>query len=146
TLLGSYSLDAGWGDGRANLVCMQAVVELFKTPVPNDVKITLTMDDKPLLEGALNRERLRDVLTPAAPAPGIAGKHTYAITAQPAVPGLGYSLALESWVPWDKEPVHGGLELALPAAIAATVGKPTEIAMTAVAPSGIELHIHHALP
>jgi hypothetical protein len=146
TLLSTYSLERGWGDGRANLVCMQAVIELFKTPVPSDVKITLTMDGKPLVEGSLNRERLRDVLTLSAPAPGLAGKHTYAITADPPVAGLGYSLSLDSWVPWDKEPVHGGLELALPASINGTVGKPTEIAMTAVAPSGIELHIQHALP
>jgi hypothetical protein len=49
-------------------------------------------------------------------------------------------------VPWEK--AHGveGLELQLPEAIAGTVGKPTDIAIRAVAPSGMELHIQHALP
>jgi hypothetical protein len=42
--------------------------------------------------------------------------------------------------------VKAGLELSLPAAVTATVGKPTEITVSAVAPSGMELHVTHALP
>ena len=30
TLLGGYSIQLGWGDGRANLVAMQAVLSLFQ--------------------------------------------------------------------------------------------------------------------
>ena len=146
TLLGSYSPIYGWGDGRANLLCMMAVIELFKAPVPADVKITLTMDGKPIAEGQLDRAKLREVLALEAPAPGIAGAHTWAVTAEPAVAGLGFSLALNSWVPWPKETVKQGLELALPPSIAGTVGKPIDIAVTAIAPSGIAIKIQQSLP
>src|SRR5258706_5657889 len=51
TLLGSYNTFTGWGDGHANLACMRAVIDLFKTPVPANVKVTLTMDGKPGVAG-----------------------------------------------------------------------------------------------
>ena len=146
TLLGSYSPIHGWGDGRANLLCMQAVVELFKSPVPADVKITLTMDGKPVAEGTLDRAKLREVLALEAPAPGLAGSHTWAITAEPPVAGLGFSLALHSWVPWPKQTVQQGLELALPEALTGAVGKPIDVAVTAIAPAGMPLHIQQSLP
>jgi hypothetical protein len=62
------------------------------------------------------------------------------------VPGLGYSLALDSWTPWPKQTPDGGLELAVPAQVRAAVGAPVELAITAVAPSGMPLHIQQALP
>lgn len=146
TLLGAYAPGPGWGDGRTNLVSMRAVLELFKDPVPPDVKITLTMDGQPVVTGTLDRARLREVLALTAPAPGLAGSHTWQITAEPAVPGLGFSLTLESWVPWGAASGEGGLELALPAAVSAAVGKPTELAVRAIAPSGMDLHLELGLP
>jgi hypothetical protein len=146
TLLGSYSPVSGWGDGRANLLCMQAVLELFKAPVPADVKITLTMDGKPIAEGVLDRAKLKDVLALEAAAPGISGAHTWSVTAEPAVAGLGFALALNSWVPWREGKVKDGLELALPATMTGTVGKPLDITVQAIAPSGMELHVQQALP
>ncbi|MBX3162292.1 MAG: hypothetical protein KF773_40380 [Deltaproteobacteria bacterium] len=147
TLLGGYTPMRGWGDGQANLVCLRAVIDLFQDPVPENVKITLKMDGRPVVEGTLDRTRLRDVMTHDVAAPaGIAGEHTWELVAEPAVPGLGYALALRGWVPWEKSPTRGGLELSLPPAVAATVGKATEIALVAIAPSGMDLHIQHALP
>lgn len=146
TLLGTYDPFRGWGDGRANLVAMRAVVELFKTPIASAVTITVTMDGKALVSGVLSPDKLRDVLTLEALAPGLAGEHTWKITAEPAVPGLGYALALQSWVPWPVGARAAGLELSAPATIAAHVGKPTEIALRAVAPSGLPLTIRYSLP
>jgi hypothetical protein len=147
TLLGSYTPAHGWGDGRANLACMQAVLALFRQPLPANVKITLTLDGKQIAAGAFDREKLRDVLVLEGPSgSGVAGTREWQIAAEPAVPGLGFSLALQSYVPWEKAPVKAGLELSLPAAVTATVGKPTEITVSAVAPSGIGLHVTHALP
>jgi hypothetical protein len=146
TLLGTYGVERGWGDGRANLVAMRAVLALFASPPPPSVKITLAMDGAPIAEGQFDREQLRDVLVLGGPAAGLAGPHTWSITAEPAVPGLGYSLALEAWTPWATEPVHDGLELAVPAAVAASVGKPVDLAISAVAPSGVPLHVQQALP
>ena len=146
TLLGSYDPDHGWGDGVDNLACMQAILMLFKDPMPANVKITLMMDGKPVVEGQLSAEAIRDVLVLDAPVPGLASKHEWKVVAEPAVPGLGYALSLQGYVPWDKETTNGGLELALPTTVTGTVGKPTEIAVNAIAPSGMPLHVVQALP
>jgi hypothetical protein len=146
TLLGSYDPVRGWGDGRTNLVAMRAVLELFKAPVPEGVTISLTMDGAPVVTGVLDRDKLRQVLVLEAPAPGVGGAHTWEVKAEPAVPGLGFSLTVEGWVPWGKATGVAGLELQLPEVVTAAVGKPTELVLRAVAPSGMDLHIEHALP
>lgn len=146
TLLGSYDPYAGWSDGRGNLACMQAVALLFAAPVPPGIQITLKMDGKSIATGTLDRENVREVLALEAPAAGLAGEHTWEIVAEPPVPGLGYSLTIQGFVPWEKSTVKAGLELALPAKVEGTVGKPVEVAVTAVAPSGMPLHIEQALP
>lgn len=146
TLLGSYDALLGWGDGRANLACLTAVLELFKSPVPDNVKITLTMDGKPITTGTLSGAQLRDVLVLEAPAPGLAGSHTWQLSAEPAVPGLGFSLTAHAWTPWPKQTVTNGLELAAPAPTNAMVGKPTPVTISAIAPAGMPLHITQALP
>jgi len=146
TLLGAYSIARGWGDGHVNLVAIAAVLALFKDPLPSAVAVTLEMDGTPVVHGTLEGAKLRDVLALEGAAPGLAGAHTWKLVAEPAVPGLGYSLTLDSWPAWDKQTIHEGLELALPAHINATVGKPLDMTITAVAPSGIALHIQQALP
>ena len=146
TLLGAYDPYRGWGDGRANLVCMRAVIELFKQPIASAVTITLSMDGVPVTSGVLAADKLREVLTLEAPAPGLAGEHVWELKAEPAVPGLGYALALRSWVPWPTGARAAGLELAAPPTFAARVGKPTAIALRAVAPSGLPLRLRYGLP
>jgi len=147
TLLGSYSPDRGWADGRANLVCMQAVLALFKDPVPPGVKITLFLDGKPVTEGTLDREALKEVMALDVPVPGIAGEHEWKVVAEPAVPGLGYSLALRGYVPWEKQTTQQGLEMAVtPSPVTAAVGVPVELSVSAIAPSGKEVKIVQSLP
>ncbi|HVV83512.1 MAG TPA: alpha-2-macroglobulin family protein [Kofleriaceae bacterium] len=146
TLLGSYDPAVGWGDGRANLVCMRAVVELFRTPITSPVTVTLTMDGHAIASGTLAADKLRDVLTLEAPAPGLAGAHEWKVTAEPAVPGLGYALALDAWVPWPTGERSAGLELSAPPTMTAQVGKPAEVALRAVAPSGLPLELRYGLP
>jgi hypothetical protein len=146
TLLGAYNAEQGWGDGRANIVCMQAVLQLFKEPIARDVRITLSMDGKPVLEGLLDRNKMHHVVTMDAPAPGLANSHEWKIEAEPKVPGLGYALTLESWIPWEKSSVQQGVELSLPETVKSKVGVATPITITAAAPSGMALHIRHAIP
>jgi hypothetical protein len=146
TLLGAYSVARGWGDGRANGVAMRAVLALFRDPVPAAVTVTLAMDDQPIVRGTLDGARLRDVLALDGAAPGLAAPHRFTLTAEPAVPGLGYALELDSWLSWGKPGAGAGLELVLPGRVDATAGAPIPVAITAVAPSGIALHIHQALP
>jgi len=146
TLLGAYEPVLGWGDGRANLSCIMAVLELFKAPVPSNVTITLTMDGKPITTGTIDSSKVRDVLVLEAPAPGISGTHTWALKAEPAVPGLGFSFTAEAWTPWPKQTVKGGLELGLAPTVSGKVGQPIDLTVTAVAPAGHPLHIVQALP
>ncbi|MCL4228198.1 MAG: hypothetical protein KJZ91_27345 [Myxococcales bacterium] len=146
TLLGSYTPALGWGDGRTNLVALRAVLALFSTPVPEGVTVILRMDGVELARGVLDRARLKEVLVLEAAAPGLAGNHRWEVVAEPAVPGLGYALTLEGWVPWGKATAAAGLELALPETVTAAVGKPTEVVLRAVAPGGLPLHLQHALP
>lgn len=146
TLLGSYQPARGWGDGQANLACMRATLALFANPVPANVAITLAMDGVPVATGTLAGDAVRDVLVLEGAAPNIAGAHQWTVTAEPPVPGLGYALAVHSYVPWRAAPTGQGVELALPAEVTASVGKPVELAVTAVAPSGGELRITYALP
>lgn len=145
-VLAGYSPIYGWGDGRANLVCMQAVLRLFKDPIPESVRVVLEMDGKPVAEGQLTRDKVREVLTLEAGGLGAAGAHEWQVRAEPAVPGLGFSLALENYVPWDKQPVNQGLELAVTPPSAATVGQPAEVAVQAVAPSGRRIRIELSWP
>ena len=146
TLLGSYSVARGWGDGRVNLVAMRAVLALFRDPVPSAVTVTLAMDGQPIVRGTLDGAKLRDVLALDGAAAGLAAPHRFTLTAEPAVPGLGFALELDSWLPWGKPVPGAGLELVVPGRIDATAGAPIPVAITAVAPSGIALHIHQALP
>ena len=173
TLLGAYSITRGWGDGHVNLVAMRAVLALFKAPLPTAVSVTLMMDGQPVVHGTLEGAKLRDVLAldGGVAGKGLAGPHDWSLVAEPAVPGLGYALSFDSWLPWQTQAVHegppqagdpprkvipilrtgidrsgSGLELALPAHVDAVIGKPVELAVTAVAPSGIALHIQQALP
>lgn len=144
-LLSGYSTYSGWGDGRANLVALRAAVRLFKEPVPPGVKITLERDGQPLTTGLLDAAALQDVLSMDADATGSGGAHTWTLRAEPAVPGLGYSLQLISYAPWKDEP-GGGLELqtALPKAI--KVGLPSDVKLTAAMPGGTPMKLEFSLP
>ncbi|HEX7839019.1 MAG TPA: hypothetical protein VF469_16185, partial [Kofleriaceae bacterium] len=146
TLLGGYSIAQGWGDGRVNGVAMRAVLALFATPLPTSVTVTLAMDGQPIVRGTLEGSKLRDVLALDGAAPGLASPHEFRLVAEPAVPGLGYALELDSWLPWDRPAAGTGLELVLPPHVDAAVGRPVPLAIAAVAPSGIALHIRQALP
>ncbi len=144
-LLSGYSSYSGWGDGRANLVALRAAVKLFKDPVPPGVKITLERDGQPITTGVLDAAALQSVLSLDADATGSAGAHTWSIKAEPAVPGLGYSLQLISYAPWKDEP-GGGLELKTELPASLKVGLPSDVKLTAAMPGGMEMKVELSLP
>jgi len=145
-ILAGYSPSWGWGDGRANLVCMQAVQRLFKDPVPPDTRIVLTMDGNQVAEGTLSRERVREVMTLDAESVGAAGSHRWEVKSEPAVPGLGFSLSVTTWGPWPRQSEEKGVELLLEPPAKPVVGKSSSIAVRAVAPAERELTIRLSLP
>ncbi|MBW2735688.1 MAG: hypothetical protein JRH20_25160, partial [Deltaproteobacteria bacterium] len=56
TLLAGYSPALGWGDGRANLVCMKAVLKVFREPLPGKIHIVLERGGEKVAEGSLQKE------------------------------------------------------------------------------------------
>jgi Alpha-2-macroglobulin family len=145
SVLGGYDFLRGWGDGAANLVALRAVLELFANPLPDRIAIKLLRDGQLVAEQTLTKELLRGAVTLEALSPGLAAAHQWQIVAEPAVPGLGFSLSLHSWVPWPR-PVPGGVELQLPERVSGSVGQPISLTLSAVAPGGLPLHLQHALP
>jgi hypothetical protein len=145
-LLGAYDPRYGFGDARTNLVALSAVLVLFKEPLPSRVKVTLAIDDRPVAEGVLEGQKLKDVLAIEAPLPSAAGRHVYAITAEPPVAGLGYSLTLKTHVPWEKEEAESGLELEVVVPKELSVGRAVEVAIDASAPAGQSAELELSLP
>ncbi len=144
-LLGAYDPRFGFGDGRTNLVALRAVLALFQEPLPSKVKITLSIDGRPVSEGVLEGQKLKEVLALDAALPSAAGKHEYAITAEPAVPGLGYSLTLKTHVPWEAQD-PSGVELAVTVPKDMIVGRAIELVVEAAAPQGNVSTVELSLP
>jgi hypothetical protein len=145
TVLGAYTPGPGWGDGRANLVAITAVLRLFKDPMPPATAITLRQGDVVVARGELGKEQIRSIVTLEASGLDTSGAHTWTVEATPAVPGLGFALAISSWGPWPAARAGTGIALELQAP-AAAVGKPAELRVRAVAPAGRTMTATLALP
>ncbi len=146
TLMAGYSPAIGWGDGRSSLTCLSAVLALFDQPLPDEVQITLRRDGVVIDEGVLNSAALKDVLVMESPLTAVGGPSTWSIEASPAVPGLGFSLSLMTWVPWSEPPENAGLELMVALSERMTVGQPVDVTMTAAAPADTPFTITQHLP
>ena len=143
-LLGGYSPGSGWGDGRADLLALRAVLALFQEPVPEGVSVSLLMDGQPVVSGGLTAANRRDLLVLDAPATAASGAHTWTVSASPAVPGLGYQLALESWVPWEgRSGPEGSLKLDVPAMQA---GRAADLALSTLGPANQAMSAAISLP
>jgi hypothetical protein len=145
-VLAAYDPGRGFGDGRTNLAALTAVLALFAQPLPARVTITLSQDGHPLATRALEGTKLREVMILEAPLTDARGKHRYEIRAEPAVPGLGYALSLQAFVPWTRDSSQPGLELTITPPGDAHVGQPSEVRVRAAAPAGSPFTIRHALP
>jgi hypothetical protein len=143
-VLAAYRGASGWGDGRTNLVCLDAVLRLYADPVPEGVKVTLSLDGAPVAEATLDRARLREALSLSAPAPP--GPHVWALAAEPPVPGLAYAVTLVAHVPWTTSGPTRGLELAVEAPREPRAGRPSEVVVRAAAPSGMPIAVVVGLP
>ncbi|RKH50667.1 alpha-2-macroglobulin family protein, partial [Corallococcus llansteffanensis] len=144
-LLARYTPGQGWGDGQANRVGLRAALVLFREPLPAQVRVTLARDGQTVTEGTYDAKALREVLALEAAAPGSAGTHTWTVRAEPAVPGLGFSLSLAAAVPWKREE-KGGLQLAVVAPKEARVGQLSDVRVQVGAPSSLPLLFQQELP
>ena len=109
------------------------------------MKVSLERDGQPIVSGVLDAAHLHDVLTLEALAPGSGGKHTWGVKAEPAVPGLGFSLTLQAHVPWRDE-VTSGLEFTSKLPGRLEVGKPAQLELTVAAPANVPTKLRLALP
>jgi hypothetical protein len=146
SLLADYRPELGWGDGRANLVGLQAALALFKEPLPPQVRVVLERDGQVVTEGTLDAKAPHEVLALEGAVPGSAGAHTWTVRAEPAVPGLGFSLTLGAYVPWRASAVGSGLELAVKGPAEVKVGLPAEVTVRAASPAGMALTLRQGLP
>jgi hypothetical protein len=146
SLLASYRAGFGWGDGETNLAALRATLALFKDPIPDKISIHLSLDGVEIATGQLEGKSKKEVLALEAETSHAAGAHRFFVEAKPAVPGLGFSLTLKGYVPWQAERGSGGLELEAKPPKDLIAGRPAEVVLRAVAPSGSELTLVHAVP
>ncbi|MFO0724412.1 MAG: alpha-2-macroglobulin family protein [Myxococcota bacterium] len=144
-VLSAYRPYAAFGDGRANLWCLRAVLALFRDKLPAEVKIALEVDGKPVKDGLLDTARIKDVLHLNASAPDAEGLHKYTVRADPPVPGLGFVLRIKSWAPVHT-PTNDGLDLRITTRGDLRIGRPIAVDLLAVAPSGLPLTLEQGLP
>ncbi|MDG1479975.1 MAG: alpha-2-macroglobulin family protein [Myxococcota bacterium] len=146
TLMAGYRPSVGWGDGRSSLTCLTAILDLFDAPLPDEVQITLKRDGTVIDEGVLNSAALKEVMVMESPLSQIGGPSTWSVEASPAVPGLGFSLSVMTWVPWEEPPENTGLELVVTLPPRMDVGQPVDVTMTAAAPADTAFTITQNLP
>lgn len=145
-LIARYRPGIGWGDGRTNGVALRAILRLFSSPVPERIQVALTREATPLVTGMITGVGRQQVSSWTASFPGVPGPQTWTLEAKPAVPGLGYTLGVTYYVPWEtlKPSVGWGLELEPPSPI--RVGQPVTRTLRAQGPAHLPLVIRQALP
>jgi hypothetical protein len=144
-LLATYSPSWGWGDGATNKVALLAAASLFKDKLPASIHVILKADGVQVADGELSGARLKDILHLQAALPNASGAHKYTVVAEPAVPGLGFSLALQGFTPWVSE-TNTGSELVVELPKDLAVGAPGQVTVTARVPSGLPSKVRVALP
>lgn len=145
-VLGAWRPGAGWGDGQTDARCLAAVLALFDAPLPTSVTVQLSRDGAPLKSDTLDAQALRDLVVLEVPDPAPAGLHTYGVTADPPLPGLGFSLAVEAWVPWETASSDPGLELRVAPPAGLRLGERGDLVLTVAAPAGRPLSLDQGLP
>ncbi|MBI2375411.1 MAG: hypothetical protein HYV07_15555 [Deltaproteobacteria bacterium] len=145
-ILGAYRPSYGWGDGRANLACLTALVQLFKQPIPEEVNITLEQDGSTIATGVLSGTSAREVMVISGEPAKASGAHAWTVRADPPVPGLGFSLSVEVYVPWTADQPRGGLELKVTVPPLIELGAKAKIEVLATAPADLAVAVEVPLP
>jgi hypothetical protein len=146
TVLAAYRPVIGWGDGRTNLLALEAVLALFSAPLPDKVEVTLSRGSAELARGTLEGARLKEVLRLSAPLGQLASgaAETFTVRAEPPLAGLAFALTLESYGPWGDEGRAAELSIERPSRVRA--GQAVPITLRTLAPTGVPLTIAQGLP
>ncbi len=144
-LLSAYRPWGGFGDAVTNLAALRAVAVVFDEPIPANVKIRLSIDRTEVVSGAIDPKHRHERYALSARVGDAVGKHDWKVEADPPVPGLGFTLTLESYVPWPP-PSRRDLALEIDVGGDARVGSKVPIAVRVGAPPGTRVTVNHRLP
>jgi hypothetical protein len=144
-ILAEYRPWRGFGDGLTNLLALRAVLTVFSEPIPDRVKIELFKDGTLVVDGALDSKALHRRLALSKNVTDAVGEHEWRVTATPPVPGLGFTLVVESYVPW---PESDRTDVALEVDVEkdARVGRTTNVEVRVGAPPSTRVRVRHGLP
>ncbi len=145
-LLGSYRPGRGFGDGLTGLATLEALAQVFDEPLPETVKVRLTVDGQELLERDMTLAGNYAPLIAKAPAPALAGPHRYEIEATPAVPGLAFTLTQTAYLPWKGDTGSDGFGLKVTLEGTPTVGETLPCRLQAAVPGGEPFEVELELP
>lgn len=143
-LLSHYTPYSGWGDGQTNLAALTAVVAVFRAPLPGQVRVVLEQDGRVIAEGTVEPKQAQDLRSFEARGEKLSSG-AFTVRAEPAIPGLGFRLERESWVPWKAE-APSGLELAVTVPASFRVGEAATLQLTAAGPAHSAWSLRTALP
>ena len=145
-LLGSYRSGRGFGDGLTGLVALEALATVFDAPLPETVQVRLSVDGQELMTRDMTLAGNFDPLVAQAPAPAMAGPHSYHIEASPAVPGLAFTLTQTAYLPWEGDPDAEGFSLKVSAGGPSAVGETLPCRLQAAVPGDEPFELVLELP
>ncbi len=145
-LLGDYRPGRGFGDGLAGMAALEALTVVFAEPLPETVQVRLSVDGEEILSRDMNLAGNYAPLVAQAPAPGLAGPHSYRLEATPAVPGLAFTLTQTAYLPWEGDPGAEGFSLKVSPTAGSAVGETLPCRLQAAVPGGEAFTIVLELP
>ena len=143
-VIASYDKRRGFGDGLSGLLALEALERVGAPETPEQLEVRLVVDGEVVERHVLRGDALRETVVLKASAP-TSGVHRYAIEADEVLPGLAWHLDLDAYVPWTGDAGPEGLDIEVEHE-ALAFGRSAEVALTASAPTGQALVIHHAPP
>lgn len=144
-LLSAYRPWGGFGDAVTNLAALRAVAVVFDEPIPENVKIRLSMDGAEVVSGAIDPKHRHERYALSSRVLNAVGRHDWKVEATPSVPGLGFTLTIESYEPWPP-PTRRDLALEIDVGGEARVGSKVPVAVRVGAPPGTRVTVKHRLP
>lgn len=146
TLITAYRPGRGWGDGRTNLLALRAVTKIFSEPLPKQFRLRVAQHDDVWIDWKADPGYADGPWSTSQLVTEVEGPLLLTLTPEPPIPGMAYTLSIDTHVPWDEAAQTPGIELQIDVPKAARVGTAMEVTLRALAPAGKRITIRHALP